>query len=73
MTARLPDDIPFLYLAQDDLFRLGNAGSAKLDHVRPADVDTYERNGVLMVITNGRGVSLFTEQRRRHESEFKAR
>ncbi len=51
----LPDNIPYLYLAQDDLFRLGNAGSAKLDHVRDADVDTFEQNGVPMLVANGRG------------------
>ena len=62
MTSALPNDIPFLYLAQDDLFRLGNSGSAKLTHVRPDDVKTYDRNGVQMVRADGKGISLFDER-----------
>ena len=62
MTATLPDDIPFLYLSQDDLYRLGNASSAKLDHIRPVDVNAYEQNGVQMIRADGRGISLRTEE-----------
>ena len=56
------DEISFLYTVPDDLFRLGNSNSAKLDHVRATDVNTDERNGVSIVISNGKGISLFTEK-----------
>ncbi len=62
MTTRLPNDIPYLYLAQDDLLRLGNASVPRLDHVRSDDVNTYERNGVHLVMANGKGTSLSTKE-----------
>lgn len=63
MTTRLPDDIPFFYLAQMDLFRIGTADSPRLERIRTnRDVDLYERNGITMVRANGKGVSLFTEE-----------
>ena len=49
-------------MLDEDLYRLGNATSPKLDNVRPQDVDTYEHNGILIVRANGRGVSLGTQQ-----------
>ncbi len=60
----------FLYLFAEDLYRLGNATSPKLNHVRPRDVDTYEINGILMVRANGKGISLFnlSELQRRQSS-----
>jgi len=61
MTTTVPNEIPFLYFSEEDLYRLGNAGSAKLDNVRPVDVNTYEQNGIQMVRANGRGISLRTE------------
>lgn len=50
--------LPYLYLIAEDLYRLGNAEKPRLDHVRPADVDTYDRNGILMIRATGLGVSL---------------
>ena len=50
----------YLYMLDEDLYRLGNATSPKLDNVRPQDVDTYERNGILMVRANGKGISVGT-------------
>ena len=50
----------YLYTLDEDLYRLGNATSPKLDNVRPQDVDTYERNGILMVRANGKGMSVGT-------------
>jgi hypothetical protein len=47
----------YLYLLEEDLYRLGNSTSPKLNNVRPQDVDTYENNGILMVMANGKGVS----------------
>ena len=52
----------YLYLLDEDLYRLGNATSPKLNNVRSQDVDTYENNGILLVMANGKGVSLFNLQ-----------
>ena len=53
-----------LYLAPEDLFRLGNATDPRLTHIRrPKDIDTVEINGLLVVIANGKGISLATEER----------
>ena len=61
MTAVTPR---YLYLLDEDLHRLGNATTSRLDNVRlNKDVDTYERNGVLMVVSNGKGISIVTEER----------
>ncbi len=38
----------YLYMLDEDLYRLGNATSPKLHNVRPDDVQTYDRNGILM-------------------------
>ena len=62
MTFQTPNDVPYLYLFEEDLFRIGNASTAKLDNVREDDVDTYEVNRVQIVIANGKGISLFSEQ-----------
>jgi len=50
----------YLYLLAEDLYRLGNSKDPRLENVRPADVDIYERNGILMVRATGLGVSLST-------------
>ena len=53
-----------LFLAPEDLFRLGNATSPRLTHVRrPKDIDTIEVNGITVVVANGKGVSLATKDR----------
>jgi hypothetical protein len=51
----------YLYLLDEDLYRLGNSTSPKLHNVRPDDVQTYERNGILMVRATGEGISVSTE------------
>jgi hypothetical protein len=53
----------FLYMLDEDLYRLGNATSPKIQNVRPDDVKTYQRNGVVMVRADGVGISLGTEAR----------
>ena len=63
MTANFPNII--LYIAEDDLFRMGNATSPRLDHVREEDVDFFFRNGIKFVKANGKGISLLTEDRAR--------
>ena len=53
-----------LFLAPEDLFRLGNATNPRLTHVRrPKDVDTIEVNGITVVVANGKGISLATKDR----------
>jgi hypothetical protein len=57
----VPDDV---YFVASDLFRLGNATSPRLDHVRTKDVDIYQiEAGELMVRANRKGISLLTERR----------
>ena len=58
---KVPDDV---YLVAADLYRLGNTASPRLDHVRPRDVEIYQRqDGSLMIRANGKGISLLTERR----------
>ena len=53
-----------LFLAPEDLFRFGNATSPRLTHIRrPRDVDTIEINGITVVVANGKGLSLATQDR----------
>ncbi len=49
-------------MRNEDLYRLGNATSPKLENVRVQDVDTYEHLDELMVRANGRGISLGNNQ-----------
>jgi hypothetical protein len=53
--------IDYLYLLDEDLYRLGTSTSPRLQNVRPDDVQTYERNGIMMVRATGEGVSVGTE------------
>jgi hypothetical protein len=54
----------YLYLLDEDLYRLGNATSPKLHTARPGkDIETYDRNGIVIVRSNGQGISLITEER----------
>jgi len=58
----------FLYMLDEDLYRLGNATSPKVHNVRPGkDIQTYDRNGIAMVRSNGQGISLITEERLQRE------
>jgi len=49
------------YMCPEDVFRLGNATSPKIANVRPSDVDWTKINDIIVVIANGRGVSVFSE------------
>jgi hypothetical protein len=57
------DEIEYLYMAEEDLFRLGNSTSPRVDHVRNDDVDMFELNDSRFVVANGKGISLLTESR----------
>lgn len=51
-----------LYLTQQDLYRLGNSTSSRLPHVRPSEIQTMEVNGIVTIIANNNGVSVFTQE-----------
>lgn len=48
-----------LYIAQEDLYRLGNAGSSLISRVRGREVDIIEINGIKTIIANNKGISLY--------------
>ncbi len=50
------------YLVPEEIFRLGNSNDPKLSNVRSRDVDTTTINGILMVIANGKGISVFDKE-----------
>ncbi|MFH4786231.1 Tse2 family ADP-ribosyltransferase toxin [Vibrio diabolicus] len=53
-----------LYFASEDLYRLGNATSPRLTNIRrPKDLDTIDINGILVAVSNGKGISLSTLSR----------
>jgi len=47
-----------LHLFSDDLYRMGNSGSPRINHVRPVDIKTVEMNGILQVLPRSGGISL---------------
>lgn len=47
------------YIVPEDVFRLGNADHPRMSHVRPRDVDSTEVNGILVVVANNKGISVF--------------
>lgn len=48
-----------LYIAPEDLYRLGNAASSLISRVRAREVDTHELNGIKSIVANGKGISLY--------------
>jgi hypothetical protein len=54
----LPRDLfPF----PEDLYRVGNSGGPRMDHIRADEIDVVELNGVRFIQANNRGISVFTE------------
>lgn len=51
-----------LYITQEDLHRFGNATSSRLTRIRQGEVTTTEVNGIVTIIANNKGVSLFDEE-----------
>jgi hypothetical protein len=47
------------YIIPEDVYRLGNSESPRLSHVRARDVDTMVLNEIVIVIANGKGISVF--------------
>jgi hypothetical protein len=50
------------YLIPEEIFRLGNSTSPRLSNVRPRDVNTTEINGIIIVVANGKGISVFDKE-----------
>ena len=50
-----------LYIAKEDLYRFGNSTSARISKVRPREIQTIEVNGIVSIVANGAGVSLFNK------------
>lgn len=50
-----------LYIASEDLYRLGNASSSLIDRVRDQEIETIEINGIRVVIANNMGISLYNK------------
>ncbi|MCA8036779.1 hypothetical protein LGM46_27810 [Burkholderia arboris] len=59
----LPSDC---FLLSEDLYRLGNSTSPRLTHVRPRDITVVQINGIDVVQSNGKGISLFTADGIKH-------
>ncbi len=51
-----------LYLAPEVLYRIGNATSPLLTKIRQGELDIIEMNGVPMIISNGKGISLYNKK-----------
>lgn len=51
------------FIVPEELFRIGNANNPRLSNVRPPrDIDTVKINGVVMVIANEKGMSVFNKE-----------
>ena len=54
---------PEFFIVPEDVFRLGNSESPRMNRIRSQDVDTVEINGVIAVVANHKGISLLTKDR----------
>lgn len=50
------------YIVPEEIFRLGNSTSPRLGNIRPKDVNTTTINGITIIITNGKGISVFDKE-----------
>ncbi|PCJ20967.1 MAG: hypothetical protein COB04_03635 [Gammaproteobacteria bacterium] len=50
------------YIVPEELFRIGNSTTSRLSNVRPRDVDTIEINDILVIVANGKGISVFDRE-----------
>ena len=48
-----------LFIVKEDLYRFGSASSSTMSKVRPREITTTEVNGILHIVANNRGISLF--------------
>jgi hypothetical protein len=49
------------YLFPEDLFRVGNSTEPRLTHIRAHEITTTTVNGILCVVANNKGVSVWDE------------
>lgn len=47
------------FILPEELFCLGNSNNSNLSNVRARDIDTIEINGIVVIVANGKGVSVF--------------
>jgi len=47
------------FVAPEDIYRIGNQDSPRLNHLRSRDIDTIPFGKELMVIANGKGISVY--------------
>jgi hypothetical protein len=50
-----------LYIASEDLYRIGNSASPTLSKVRPREVTITTVNGIEMIVANNQGISLYNK------------
>ena len=50
-----------LYLAPETLYRLGNGTSPLMTRIRPGEIDIIEVNGIKVIVSNGKGISLYNK------------
>jgi len=50
-----------LYLTPEILYRLGNGSSPLMSRIRPGEIDITEINGIKVIISNGKGISLYNK------------
>lgn len=50
-----------LYLSPETLYRLGNASSPLMSRIRPGEIDIVDVNGVKVIVSNGKGISLYNK------------
>ncbi len=48
------------YIFPEEVYRVGNSSSPKMAALRVGEIDVYEMKGVKMVVSNGKGISVFT-------------
>ena len=51
-----------LYITQEDLYRVGNSESPQLTKIRPGEVTLKDINGIIMIISDGKGISLYNRK-----------
>lgn len=53
---------PEFYIVPEDIYRIGNVDTARLNHVRPRDIDTVLFGKEIIVKANGKGISVYDRQ-----------
>jgi len=48
------------YIFREEVYRIGNSSSPKMSALRVGEINIYELKGVTMVVSNEKGISVFT-------------